>query len=107
MSDLVERMRAKLAHAKAHRMIAAPVDLEDLEQLLALQPKERSRFIEISNDFIPQLSADWSRPVHVRIEKAEGNVLRLLFKRPPTLDTRDPYKANPGARPMPHPGAPR
>lgn len=34
MSDLLERMRAKVAHGEAHRQLAVPIDLDELETLL-------------------------------------------------------------------------
>ena len=44
MSALTDRVRAQLAHAKEHRMVAVAIDCNDVEQLLA-DLREAERYI--------------------------------------------------------------
>ncbi len=60
MDDLIERLRSQLAHANAHQMLAAPVDLKALEALLeAVQRPALSVGWEIGERTMPTLTGTW------------------------------------------------
>jgi hypothetical protein len=78
-------MRAKLQRGKDTQQLAVPVDLEDLEALLAYigaapLDTERTKFVQISRELLAMLSADWSRPLRIRIGAERGDVLTLMLQ---------------------------
>lgn len=40
----------------------------------------REVFVQVSRELLAELSADWSRPVQVRIAARDGDVLELHFR---------------------------
>jgi hypothetical protein len=54
---------------------------EELEQLADPAPRdERSKFVRVSNELLPMLSKDWSKPLQLRVVEERGGVLVFIAR---------------------------
>ena len=86
------RVIALTAHAAARLRALAEV-MEREQRELA-----HARYVIVANELLPQLTAEWSEPVRVKVQEDDGRVLKLVLKTCDAFGSADLRSAQRGDR---------